>query len=133
MDIAICEMLGIEPVGVPTLKRAKLRGWWPDNISYPILSPGDIKYLSFQLPSTAGYLLTHKKRPKRSPVPKKNCNGCGECKEICPKGAVEIMSERANINYRQCIQCYCCHEICPEIFLLKEQNTKYYNQLQPNL
>ena len=29
LDIAVCRALGIEPVGIPVLKRAKIRKWWP--------------------------------------------------------------------------------------------------------
>jgi uncharacterized protein (DUF362 family)/Pyruvate/2-oxoacid:ferredoxin oxidoreductase delta subunit len=114
MDIAVCNMLGIEPVGVPVLKRAKLRGLWPERISYPILSPDDVKFTGFRLPSTASYLLTRKEPPKRSPVPKENCNGCGDCEKICPKSAITVTNSHANIDYTHCIHCYCCHEVCPE-------------------
>lgn len=114
MDLAVCEILGIEPVGVPTLKQAKLRGLWPSEIHYSLSSPKNVKYNGFILPSTAGYLLTGKKRPKRSPVPNKRCTGCGDCERICPRNAVNIINELSIIDYSLCIQCYCCHEVCPE-------------------
>jgi len=114
MDISICKMLGIEPVGVPLLKIAKVRGMIPSKINYPLLSVEDVKYNGFELPSTAGYVLTGKKMPKRSPVPDENCTGCGRCKEICPKDAIAMVEGKAKIDYSICIRCYCCHEICPE-------------------
>jgi uncharacterized protein (DUF362 family) len=114
MDLAVCKALDIEPVGVPVLKRAKLRGLWPGRIEYPILSPQDVKYKGFILPSSAGYILTGKKVPRRVPVPKDNCTGCGDCIEICPKNAIKLVNNKARVDYKLCIKCYCCHEVCPD-------------------
>jgi len=114
MDIAICEMLSIEPVGIPVLKRAKLRRLWPNKITYPQLTPNDVKYTGFILPITAGYLLTGKKTPQQSPKVTSECISCGLCEEICPKNAITNKPEGAQIDYAKCIRCYCCHEICPE-------------------
>lgn len=114
MDLAICMILNIEPVGVPTLKRAKIRGLWPNSIDYPLLSPTDVYYPTFRLPSTASYILTGKDLPRRSPVIKKNCTGCGDCQKVCPKKAVKVINDKAIVDYNLCIQCYCCHEVCPE-------------------
>jgi len=114
LDLSVCEILGVEPVGIPTLKRAKLHGLWPENIQYPLKTTKEVKYTGFKLPSTAGYLLTGKKRPAKSPVPNKNCTACGDCEKICPRGAAKVVNNHAEINYSLCIRCYCCHEVCPE-------------------
>ncbi len=114
MDITVCRMLNIEPVGIPVLKRAKLRGLWPKDIIYPQLIPEDVKYNGFILPSTADYLLTGEKTPEQSPIITAKCNSCGYCKEICPKNAITIVTKGAKIYYPKCIKCYCCHEVCPE-------------------
>jgi uncharacterized protein (DUF362 family) len=114
MDIAVCRILGIEPVGIPVLKRAKIRKLWPEKIEYPILKPKDVIYRGFKLPSTADHLLTGKRPPKKSPVITDKCVGCGQCEEVCPRGAVKIKAERAKLNYSKCIRCFCCHEVCPE-------------------
>ena len=113
LDLAVCEMLDIESIGIPILKEAKIRNMWPQNIKYPILSPKDVKYNDFILPSTAGYLLNGKKTPTRYPVPIEQCTACEQCLEICPKNAISIKGNIAVINYSKCIKCYCCHEICP--------------------
>jgi len=112
IDLAVCKMLDIEPLGVPTLKQAKIRGLWPSKIDYPLLSPEDVKYKGFILPSTSGYLITGEKTPSRSPVPTEKCTACGDCVEICPKNAIKIVKERAEVDYSKCIKCYCCHEVC---------------------
>ncbi len=114
MDIAVCRTLGIEPVGIPVLKRAKIRKLWPERIDYPILKPKDVFYKGFKLPSTADHLLSGKRHPKKSPIITDKCIGCKECEEICPKGAVKVNGEVARLDYSNCIRCFCCHEVCPE-------------------
>jgi uncharacterized protein (DUF362 family) len=113
MDLTICAMLGIEPVGIPTLRQAKIRKLWPVEISYPLLSPTDVRYTNFVLPSTADYLVTGRKKPNRSPVSTEECTACGQCQEICPKKAIKIVNQKAQIDYTKCILCYCCNETCP--------------------
>jgi uncharacterized protein (DUF362 family)/NAD-dependent dihydropyrimidine dehydrogenase PreA subunit len=113
MDLAVCQILDIEPIGIPILRQAKIRNLWPTEISYPLLSPRDVKYKGFLLPSTADYLITGKKTPHRSPIPNNKCTACGQCVEICPKKAIKIMNQKAQVDYSKCIRCYCCTESCP--------------------
>ncbi|RLI49642.1 MAG: hypothetical protein DRP09_20520 [Candidatus Thorarchaeota archaeon] len=112
IDLAVCKMLNIEPTGIPTLKQAKIRNLWPEKTKYPLLSPDDVRYDGFILPSTAGYLLTGKKQPKKIPVILDNCKACGQCVEICPKNTIRMIDNKASIDYSKCIKCYCCHEVC---------------------
>jgi len=114
MDISICKILGIEPVAIPVLKRAKIRGLWPERIDYPIQRPEDVAFKGFRLPNTADHLLTGKKPPRKRPVITDKCTACGDCESICPKGAVKVQSRMAEVNYAKCIRCFCCHEVCPE-------------------
>jgi uncharacterized protein (DUF362 family)/NAD-dependent dihydropyrimidine dehydrogenase PreA subunit len=114
LDLATCKLLGIESMGVPPLRQAKVRGLWPGEIRYPLLTPEDVKYSGFILPSSAGYLLTGKKRPSKSPIPIEKCTGCGDCVRICPRDAIKLENDKAKIDYSLCIKCYCCHEVCPE-------------------
>jgi len=114
MDIAVCTMLNIEPVGIPVLKRARLRRLWPQSIVYPLLAPRAVTYPRFLLPNTADYLLTGKNTPQKSPRVTAKCTCCGSCVETCPKKAISMGPEKALIDYSRCIRCYCCHEVCPE-------------------
>jgi len=114
MDISVCKILGVEPVAIPALKRAKVRGMWPERIDYPIHAPEDVAYKGFRLPNTADHLLTGRKPPRKSPVITDKCTACGACENICPKQAVEVKGRMAEITYSKCIRCFCCHEVCPE-------------------
>ncbi len=114
LDIAVCRILGVEPVAIPALKRAKVRGMWPERIDYPIHAPEDVAYKGFRLPNTADHLLTGKKPPRKSPVITDKCTACGACENICPKQAVAVKGRMAEITYSKCIRCFCCHEVCPE-------------------
>jgi uncharacterized protein (DUF362 family)/NAD-dependent dihydropyrimidine dehydrogenase PreA subunit len=113
MDIAVCKLIGIETAGIPLLKRAKLRGLWPENIEYPLLEPDENRVIGFRMPDNASCLMTGKSLKSKRPVITDKCIGCGECRRICPKKAVNIVDEIANIDYSKCISCYCCQEICP--------------------
>ena len=114
MDISVCRILSIEPVGMPVLKMAKVRGLWPERVDYPIQSPEVVAYKGFRLPNTADHLLTGKKLPRKSPVITDKCIACGDCERICPKNAVKVQGRMAEVTYSKCIRCFCCHEICPE-------------------
>jgi uncharacterized protein (DUF362 family)/Pyruvate/2-oxoacid:ferredoxin oxidoreductase delta subunit len=114
MDIAVCRLIGIEPIAIPALKRAKVRKLWPEEIEYPILAPANIACLGFTLPNTSDHLLTGKKAPSGRPMVTEKCIACGDCEEICPKDAIQIKGERATVDDSKCIRCFCCHEVCPE-------------------
>jgi uncharacterized protein (DUF362 family) len=113
MDIAVCNLIGIEPAVIPLLKRAKIRGMWPQSIEYPILTPHENRIDGFRMPGTSSHLVTGERRESKSPVITEKCIGCGECRKICPKKAINIVDETASIDYSKCIRCYCCQEVCP--------------------
>jgi len=43
-----------------------------------------------------------------------DCTGCGECVEVCPYGAIEVINGDAVIDPAQCHFCLRCVEACPE-------------------
>ena len=59
-------------------------------------------------------LLSTKKPPRKSPVITDKCTACGNCESICPKDAVKVQGQMAEVTYSKCIRCFCCHEVCPE-------------------
>ncbi len=90
MDLAVCDMLGIEPIRIPTLRQAKIRHLWPSEIQYPLLTPQDVRYTGFRLPSSAESLISGSKNHRQRPIPTEKCTACGQCVEICPKQAIQI-------------------------------------------
>ena len=113
MDLAVCDLLEIEPIWIPTLRQAKIRSLWPSEIQYPLLSPENVRYSSFRLPSSAESLSSGSKNHRQRPIPTEKCTACGQCVEICPKQAIQIRENLAMVDSTKCIACYCCHEICP--------------------
>ncbi len=48
---------------------------------------------------------------------KKQCVGCGICRDSCPQKAITMTAKKpcyAVIHKKDCIRCYCCHELCPK-------------------
>lgn len=113
IDLAVCDILGIEPMLIPTLRQAKIRRLWPSQIQYPLLTPENVRYKGFCLPSSADSLTLASKDHRQRPLPTEKCTACGECVEICPKQAIQIREGLAVVDYAKCIACYCCHEVCP--------------------
>lgn len=52
----------------------------------------------------------------RIEVDKEKCNGCGICREVCPKGAKiwEINKKATTKNLKFCHVCTICASRCPE-------------------
>ncbi|MGW8181967.1 MAG: transglutaminase domain-containing protein, partial [bacterium] len=73
MDISVCRLIGIEPTGIPLLKRAKIRGMWPNKLSYPLLEPGDNIIKDFKMPNTASHLQSGKRVKAKSPAVTDKC------------------------------------------------------------
>jgi uncharacterized protein (DUF362 family)/NAD-dependent dihydropyrimidine dehydrogenase PreA subunit len=121
MDLAVCTLLGIEPIRIPTLRQAKIRRLWPSQIHYPLLLPEEVLYRKFRLPSSADSLISRSTNHHQRPIPTERCTACGQCVEICPKQAIQIKDNRAYVNDSKCIACYCCHEICPYEAIKLEQ------------
>ena len=42
------------------------------------------------------------------------CLGCGVCIRECPKGAIYLNHDHAEINYNRCNQCALCLNVCPQ-------------------
>ncbi|MFH0740023.1 MAG: DUF362 domain-containing protein [bacterium] len=72
---------------------------------------GAIKNIGMGLGSRAGKLAMHK--AFRLEVDSAKCAGCGLCQKECPNNAIEIINQKATINYSKCLGCAKCLAICP--------------------
>ncbi|MCW3141835.1 MAG: 4Fe-4S binding protein [Methanophagales archaeon] len=41
------------------------------------------------------------------------CKGCGECAQVCPDNAIEIVDKKSIIDYNECTCCGVCDRVCP--------------------
>lgn len=59
-----------------------------------------------------------------------DCTGCGSCKNICPKDAIDLLNDKEgflkyNVNLERCIRCGKCVNACPVL------NPEYRNSQNP--
>lgn len=47
-------------------------------------------------------------------VRKDLCLGCGLCVQSCPRQAIQLIWEQAEIDQKRCIPCRLCREVCPQ-------------------
>jgi len=47
-------------------------------------------------------------------VNKNLCSGCGLCVQVCPRGAINLLWGKAEIDARRCNSCCECLNICPQ-------------------
>ena len=46
-------------------------------------------------------------------VKSETCEGCGDCVETCPCGAIEMKENKAVIDGEVCADCGACVDVCP--------------------
>jgi len=126
LDIALCNMLGINPNDVfyfNSLRRSGIGESNPENIELA----GDNNELSNMRPiKQPGIARAVRLIPRRlvrliepfvwiAPSFTELCTACGKCVKSCPVNALELnQPNQPLVNRRKCIGCCCCHEVCPE-------------------
>ena len=125
LDVALCDLAGLDAAQVPTIVFARQKGLAPAKDALVYVGdgrPGDIA--PFVPPSSRsvdfarvlpGPLqgLGRRLLSPRPVIRKRKCVGCGNCAQVCPAGAIDMPNKKPGIDYRKCIKCYCCHELCP--------------------
>lgn len=136
LDLAVAHMMGLSPKVVPYLEAGRTRGLCGAEVDLRKVQ-GDVALCApiphWKLPKSyekdgVGAIAFSQMLPKilrplgealeemvapRPVVVEKDCIGCGKCKEICSKDAIDIRDNKAKIKQKPCIRCFCCHEVCP--------------------
>ena len=47
-----------------------------------------------------------------------DCVGCGQCRVVCPTGAITVTNNVAHIDPAKCTNCGLCKEKCPKKIIL---------------
>lgn len=132
VDLVCAKLLGLERAEVPTLEAALERGLIPQTVEeldihgnveeFVVpdfqrietgnghLFEGDGKKLSSRLRG-AFMAKVFSQKPK---VIRRDCVGCGVCRDICPAKTIHIEKGKAVIERKNCIRCFCCQEFCPK-------------------
>ncbi len=120
LDMVASELIGFDPMQVPTNKAALARGFGtrhPELVGTPL---EEVK-VSFKKP-TGGIgalmppFLRKALRRHLTVRPFINTSRCALCKACvlnCSANAIEKVDDVLKINNEKCIQCYCCRELCP--------------------
>ncbi|MBF0536861.1 MAG: DUF362 domain-containing protein [Nitrospirae bacterium] len=121
IDVAVCQMLDLQPDELPTNKVARKLGM----IGEVSVDGKLTKVKDFAMPSTIRKIsdlafipsstmnFVRQNLTSRPASKKKLCKLCNECVNICPAKAITNDGKSLHFDYEKCIRCYCCSEACP--------------------
>ncbi|MBI5970642.1 MAG: DUF362 domain-containing protein [Deltaproteobacteria bacterium] len=126
LDTVAAACVGADPMDVPLLKAAGLRGIKGVELE-EVTVLGDavtqVRVAGFRFPPLVSVNFTaklpyfidrglRKALTSRPSIDKKQCTLCNICVAVCPP-AIMKKTAKIEINYDTCIRCYCCQEVCP--------------------
>jgi uncharacterized protein (DUF362 family)/ferredoxin-like protein FixX len=128
VDEAVCRMIGVDPLLLPTHKAAREFGLIDEKLEIEGRLP---RVSHFRLPEIAPLIYGPKalqgfvrRHLVQRPVPDSSrCKMCGECWKICPAKAITARKSDLSFDYDRCIRCYCCIEVCPHSALHAVETT----------
>ncbi|MBN2897649.1 MAG: DUF362 domain-containing protein [Clostridia bacterium] len=129
LDVIATQVIGIEPLSVPTIARSMETGFLDGNfndievVGLPIdtwcisdFKAPNIRSVEFlsRMPRLVKRLGDKAVRPRPVFMHSK-CVGCGDCAEACPPHVIEMRGNKPYVNLDGCIRCFCCQELCPAL------------------
>lgn len=132
LDLVCAKIIGLTKDDVPTLAAAYERELIPADVAELSLlgDPKDFfvpdfknipnhSSMEFSKDSTKFFgklsaLFIGKALRSVPKLARKECVGCGVCRDICPAKAIKIEKGKAIIDRTSCIRCFCCQEFCPK-------------------
>jgi len=120
LDMVASELIGIDPLKVPTNRAALLRGFGTRNPEIKGMSLQETA-LKFKMPEGGATAMVpsflmralRKHLTVKPFINTSNCAVCKACVLNCSAHAIEEIGRMLKINQEKCIQCYCCRELCP--------------------
>lgn len=61
------------------------------------------------------------------------CKGCGICVAFCPKKALSLVDEKAQVDPELCIACGMCELYCPDLAIVVSKPPKKANATEEEL
>lgn len=120
LDIVAAEMIGFEPLKIPTTAGAMKKGF---GNQCPVVIGTPLKEVKTRFEPSSGGVSTapsfltrtlgkyYKIYPR---INRRKCTHCGACYLNCSPHALERLDDGSyRINQEKCILCYCCRELCP--------------------
>lgn len=128
LDTVASNIIGFEPMAVPTIRFAHQRGLGIGELSNITVAGESIQNVAvhdFKKPSSGAQDFAGKYLPNFllammfdntcstfSTVNHSNCTRCYECVRNCPAGAMSKDTGKVEVDKKKCIGCFCCDEVC---------------------
>jgi len=125
LDLAMLNILGLDPQKVPVMKQGMLRDLCARNIS-EIEIKGEVPekfYVDgFRFPAVRSinffraYFLLRPFARFFEPYPDfvhGKCVSCDECAQSCPAEIITMKDKKPYVDLTECVRCFCCQELCP--------------------
>ena len=128
LDTVASNIIGFEPMAVPTIRFAHQRGLGIGELSNITVAGESIQNVAvhdFKKPSSGAQDFAGKYLPNFllammfdntcstfSTVNHSNCTRCYECVRNCPAGAMSKDTGKVVVDKKKCIGCFCCDEVC---------------------